>query len=133
MGLTLVKQDMFTEASDTALASHTADQGGGWVTAQSGAAASVIAASGRVKGTNQSSGNRYNMVTALPSDQMDVVGKIWLTGEVSPGVRARRGAMDDDNYGFVYVVLAGYWEMDDEAGNVATFTDSQPANRTGPP
>ena len=88
--------DTFTEASDTAVASHNPDQAGGWVL--TGGTATVIASIDRVRGVNTSNGNRFDWnrrvgpYTAVEAD-------FWLPDvtkpNMFPGLALARPAISD--------------------------------------
>lgn len=118
--------DTFTEASDTALASHTptgVNAGSGWTQRWGGA--TVFSASGTLRPTNTSSGNRGTISPPMDGEDCDVQADCsWEgtpSGFLAIGVIARGATTASEGVEFNYDINAGQWEL---AGQ--TLTEAWP-------
>lgn len=105
-------QDSFTEASDTALASHTPEVGGSWAAHPSSAAtATVVASEDRVQGSSTSVTAVYLNSTAPASRnyEVQIVARIATAASARCGVVARYSSAADTGYRVYY--SGTQWEL----------------------
>ena len=106
--------DSFSEAADTALASHTPETGGAWATYGSpySATVSVIAAEGRVAGSSSSASALYTQTVAPPSADYLVEAVVRFTSSSGKrvGIAARYSSSGTET-GYLVFFDGNYWVL----------------------
>jgi hypothetical protein len=126
--VTVVFRDLFTEASDTAIASHTADLGGGW-TLSSGNV-QVGGGLGYVRDGPATGGHRARITTALSVLEYDVAADVSIitnSGFRFAGLSGRRDPAG--GYEFKYDCSGAQWTLDN-SGTSSNLSEAWPGNPT---
>ena len=120
---TIFIADSFSEAADTALASHTPETGGAWAAYGSpySATASVIAAEGRVAGSSSSSSALYTNAVTPPSADYLIEAVVRFTSSTGKrvGIAARYSASGTEN-GYLVYFDGSYWVLRRVVAGVST-------------
>ena len=115
--------DSFSEAADTALASHTPETGGAWAAYGSpySGTASVIAAEGRVAGSSSSSSALYTQPVMPPSADYLIEAVVRFTNSTGKrvGIAARYSASGTEN-GYLVFFDGNYWVLRKVVAGVST-------------
>ena len=120
---TIFIADSFSEAADTALASHTPETGSAWAAYGSpySGTASVIAAEGRVAGASSSSSALYTQTVVAPSADYLVEAAVRFTSSTGKrvGIAARYSASGTEN-GYLVFFDGNYWVLRKVVAGVST-------------